>query len=557
MIRELRLVSRRTPLSLFTAGAAIGFFAVLTELIAFLAFQPDTTPRFRFAMIGTGLYSLPAVVIVLAFALRTGVRLRQSAWNVLLNLGCSERAIRKFLFREHLMLAILGLAIGALLIHPVWWVLLRTIYSPYRALTPDSLALGVPGALVSVVVLLTLVLVGHVCSTRRICPSQKPTRDPVRRSAWLKLAEVVFGLGAAGFLLFYTTFGNPILSAPLLGPSLAFAAPALGVFTASFLGKLLSNLAGSQLRLGMLLFPGLRLSAALRVAVLAIGLPLALLGFGATGEFATRVTVASHATSSGRLAVVDGAAFMSAEQARSVCNSLDDKCAGVLEFVINTVPVPDKPGRTRQQFELIGARKTAEHIIESSHLSGQSLGELFLLWPWRDYHETMPDGASPYGAWVVIDPSANIASISAEEGFRTLPGQLYYGVNGTGSREFVPILSYTLFAGLLFLFVTSIVEMVRARTAISPLGALGMSTASRDRAAAAALLVPVTVSSIAMGGLCLAYCFAVSWRLLGSAIIDVSCLALPTSALLLAAPTLVVWLAYLGICITRRRSAAQ
>lgn len=563
MMRDLWRLTRRTPLSLFTSAVALGYTALLVEVLVFAALDPRGSFSFRGSFVLSGVVSVPAVIVALVYALRSSLRLRQPAWNVLLQLGLSERRIRGYLLRENALIVLAGLLGGIIVLQPVWWVLLRTVYAPYREMGPESLTLSVPGAAISVGVLLGLVLPAHLISTRRIRePVTHVARTRSRLRGFAKTAGFIVAVVTLGILFYGTGTTDPDLMATLgtvvlLGPSLTLAAPAIAGVSSFLLARLLTRHPGSLMRLGMLLQPALRMNAATMVGILAIGLPLGFLGFGATGETGTREMVSRAAHPEGRVALIDGQSFTSEAQATATCRDLRDGCAGVLEFVINSEPVDGSTADTRTRFELIGSRSTAERVVAADAVDGRNLGAGFLAWPWEKHRETRPGGASSYGAWTVLEESNNVASISASEALKNLPAQMLYGPRGTGSREFVPLFSYTLFAGLLFLFVTSIVEMVRARTALGPLTSVGMNPVHRDRAAAAALLVPVGVCSLVVACACAGFCSVLLWRMTGSAAIGISCLALPTSALLSVAPLAMVTLACVGFHLTDRRSGTM
>ena len=121
MMRDLWRLTRRTPLSLFTSAVALGYTALLVEVLVFAALDPRGSFSFRGSFVLSGVVSVPAVIVALVYALRASLRLRQPAWNVLLQLGLSERRIRGYLLRENALIALAGLLGGIIVLAPVWW----------------------------------------------------------------------------------------------------------------------------------------------------------------------------------------------------------------------------------------------------------------------------------------------------------------------------------------------------------------------------------------------------------------------------------------------------
>ena len=217
MMRDLWRLTRRTPLSLFTSAVALGYTALLVEVLVFAALDPRGSFSFRGSFVLSGVVSVPAVIVALVYALRASLRLRQPAWNVLLQLGLSERRIRGYLLRENALIALAGLLGGIIVLQPVWWVLLRTVYAPYREMGPESLTLSVPGAAISIGVLLGLVLPAHLISTRRIRePVTHVARTRSRLRGFAKTAGFIVAVVTLGILFYGSGFdGDPGDCGPL------------------------------------------------------------------------------------------------------------------------------------------------------------------------------------------------------------------------------------------------------------------------------------------------------------------------------------------------------
>ncbi|MGL5406436.1 MAG: hypothetical protein ACRDAX_06580 [Propionibacteriaceae bacterium] len=555
MNSNLRQLSIRMPLSLVSSGVGIGFCALLVELLVAAVAGSSGSRDFRGSMLISGIISVPAIFLSLVFALRQSFRLRQPAWDVVENLGLAERKIRSYLLLENLVLAALGLVLGAVLLQPTWALLRATLYAAYAVLAPARLAFSPKVALLSLIVLVTIVFLAHLVAVRGLGQHLSYSRSRVAANRWLRLGGLVLGVLLASGLLISATRGvSPLLVSALLGPAITLTVPALARYSCVVVAKLFSRKPNSALRLGGLIYPGLKMAAAITTTVIAISLPLAMLGFGATGEAGTREVVSRAATTTGAVAVVDGKSFIPSEVAAKTCQSLGQRCAGILEIVIHEVPIANNGTGVRRQYELIGDSSVAERIIQPELISGRDLGPNFLGWPWRTYRDSVPETATKYGALVVLQSAEDTTSISAQEALRKLPSQLFYGPRGTGNREFVSLMSYTLFAGVLFLFIASLIQLVRAHEVLQPLADLGMAKTIRSLAAAAALIIPVIVLSAIVAICCLIFCVIVFWRMTGIITFDGSWLALPTTGLLLLTPTAIVAAAVGVVTITQRNS---
>lgn len=487
MKKALKNIRRahRTALVPFFVSQAI--FAVLVGAIVTVLLATDAAPGMSSGMTFSAVAAIIPFSMGLSMTLQHSVVVRSKDFRSLLNLGASEKRLRRSLVVEVLFGSLVSGVLAAILGAPLLRLAVATLYGKLGGEMPTELASPLIIGVVAAVVVGIFSLLGirrAVKNGLRVRPVQG---EPAPR--WFR--GVTF---KSWFLLVMTiAFGVAIVIAPRdMGPVsvLAYIAPltfagASAVLLIAWL-KIIEKVsrkasAWSPLSLAARESVAVPAYSVFAVLVLFICFPLALFTTNSAAIDAARTAAEAQGTQATVLTAEDGK-LLTQEDANQQCESLGDQCIGTVNWSFGKegdfVSEDDA-----NEYVLTGNERALDALVEnpeSTVATSPFSADYLVPWGSMKASEEKPDSQ---GAMIVVDGGVEdidgAEAHTARDALHDLPEGIFYGPGGTGTAEFIPLFAAVILGTSVLVFALFLGRQRLYTPMLTSLRGLGMTAQKR------------------------------------------------------------------------------